>query len=152
MSLLRLFFSFRGRAGRGGFWLVSLAWLALGFVLDYVWTVTGVKEVQIGENHFVDAAFVLPLLTMLVSCVAIGVKRLHDRNKSAWWALLFYVGPPAIQILASLNDLDAAIMVWLMVLSGALSIWALVELGCLSGTRGANRFGLDPLAPDTAGG
>src|SRR5690349_17977431 len=33
MSLLRLFFSFRGRAGRGGFWLVSLAWLALGFVL-----------------------------------------------------------------------------------------------------------------------
>ena len=152
MSLLRLFFSFRGRAGRGGFWLVSLAWLALGFVLDYVWTVTGVKEVQIGENHFVDAAFVLPLLTMLVSCVAIGVKRLHDRNKSAWWALLFYVGPPAIQILASLNDLDAAIMVWLMVLSGALSIWALVELGCLSGTRGANRFGPDPLAPDTAGG
>src|SRR5262249_17776086 len=67
MSLLRLFFSFRGRASRGGFWLVSLTWGVLGFVLDYVWSVTDAKNVQIGENHVVDAAFVLPLLTLLVS-------------------------------------------------------------------------------------
>ena len=152
MNLLRLFFSFRGRASRGGFWLVSLTWGALGFVLDYVWAVTGLKEVQVGENHLVDAAFVLPLLALFVSCLAVSIKRLHDRNRRGWWMLLFYVAPPAIQMVAPLDGLDSAVMVSLMVLSGAITVWALIALGCLPGTRGPNRYGPDPLAPGTARG
>lgn len=147
MNALRLFFSFHGRASRAGFWLVSLTWGVLGLGFDYAWTATGAAQVQVGRNHLVDAAFVLPMLVMLVSCVAIAVRRLHDRNKSAWWMLLFYVAPPVIQALAPIGDLDSSAFVWLMVLSGALSVWALIELGCLAGTRGPNRYGSDPLAP-----
>src|SRR5262249_37311008 len=111
---------------------------------------SGAKDVGLGNSHFADAAYVLPLLTLFVSCFAIGIKRLHDRNKPAWWILLFYVAPPAMQAFASLGELDSSAAVWLMLLSGAISIWAIIELGCLAGTRGPNRFGADPLAPDTA--
>jgi uncharacterized membrane protein YhaH (DUF805 family) len=148
-----LFFSFRGRAGRAGFWLVSLTWGVLGLVFDAIWSATGAAQVPVGRNHVVDVAFALPFLVMLVSCVAIAIKRLHDRNKSAWWVLLFYVAPPVLQAIAPLYDLEPALTVCLMVLSGALSLWALIELGCLRGTRGPNRHGPDPLlapAPEPA--
>ena len=149
-NMPRLFFSFRGRAGRAGFWLVSLSWGVLGLVFDAIWSATGAAQVPVGRNHLVDVAFALPMLVMVASCVAIGAKRLHDRNRSAWWLLPFYVAPPVLQAIAPLYDLESAVLVWLMVLSGALSLWALIELGCLRGTRGPNRFGPDPLlAPAT---
>jgi uncharacterized membrane protein YhaH (DUF805 family) len=148
-NMPRLFFSFRGRAGRAAFWLVSLTWGVLGLGFDAIWSATGAAQVQVGRNHFVDVAFALPLLVMLVSCVAIAVKRLHDRNRSAWWILLFYVAPPVLQAIAPLDALESVVMVSLMILSGALSLWALIELGCLRGTRGPNRHGPDPLAPAT---
>ena len=50
---------------------------------------------------------------------ALNVKRLHDRNKSAWWVIvtfLPYIGP----------------------------IFVIVELGILDGTKGPNQFGADP--------
>ena len=148
MNLLRLFFSFRGRAGRASFWLVSLAWVVLSLIFGVVWSATGAADVQVGHDRRVDAAFGLWMLVLLASGLAIAVKRLHDRNKPAWWLLLFYVAPPAIETIAELNDLDSAATVWLMVLSGALSLWALLDLGCLRGTRGPNRYGPDPLLPE----
>ena len=149
-NMPRLFFSFRGRANRAAFWLVSLTWGVLGLAFDAIWSATGAAQVQVGRNHFVDVAFALPMLVMLVSCVAIGIRRLHDRNKSAWWLLLFYLAPPILQATAPLYEMESAVMVGLMVLSGALSLWALIELGCLRGTHGPNRYGPDPLlAPAT---
>jgi uncharacterized membrane protein YhaH (DUF805 family) len=81
---------------------------------------------------------------VLTSCLAIGVTRLHDRNKSAWWVLLFYFCPPIVETLASLNALDSA-MVFLNILSLAITLWAFVELGFWRGTFGPNRYGPDPL-------
>jgi uncharacterized membrane protein YhaH (DUF805 family) len=152
-NMPRLFFSFHGRAGRAAFWLVALTWGVLGLAFDAIWSGTGAAQVPVGGNHFVDAAFAAPLLVMLVSCVAIAIKRLHDRNKRAWWLLPFYVAPPVLQAIAPLDPLESALMVALMVLSGILSLWALVELGCLRGTHGPNRYGPDPLlapAPEPA--
>src|SRR4029077_10007559 len=75
-NMPHLFFSFRGRANRAGFWLVSLTWGVLGLAFDAVWTATDVAQVPVGRNHLVDVAFALPMLVMLVSCVAIGIRRL----------------------------------------------------------------------------
>ena len=52
----------------------------------------------------------------IISSIALTIKRLHDRNKSAWWFLLAFV--PVF---------------------GAL--WYLVEVGFLPGTQGANKYG-----------
>lgn len=78
---------------------------------------------------------------------AIAVKRLHDRDKSAWWMVPFFVIPtlyntfgerlPDIHVLDTL--LAAAIFL--------LYLWGFVELYCLKGSRKTNRFGADPLTP-----
>jgi len=144
MNLMKIFFSFRGRANRAAFWLVSVTWFVVAPVLYYAWTASGGPELSFGVNHLADAAFILAALPLLASCFAIGVTRLHDRNKSAWWLLLFYFCPPILETLASLNVLDSA-MVLLNILSLAITLWAFVELGFLRGTFGPNLYGPDPM-------
>jgi uncharacterized membrane protein YhaH (DUF805 family) len=144
MNLMKIFFSFRGRANRAAFWLVSMTWFVVAPVLYYAWTAAGGSELSFGVNHRADAAFIVVAITVLTSCLAIGVTRLHDRNKSAWWVLLFYFCPPIVETLALLNALDSA-MVFLNILSLAITLWAFVELGFWRGTFGPNRYGPDPL-------
>jgi uncharacterized membrane protein YhaH (DUF805 family) len=146
MDWLKLFFSFRGRVNRAGFWTVSVTWFVLGEALNYIWSESGAAEIPFGRNHLLDAAFIAAALPALASCLAVCVTRLHDRNKSAGWLMPFLFCPPVIEVIASLNDLDAALMVALTVLAGALSLWAFVELGLMRGTAGANAYGPDPLA------
>jgi hypothetical protein len=56
---------------------------------------------------------------------AMGVRRLHDTDRSGWWWLIGFI--PLIGIIV------------------------LIVFGCFEGTRGPNRFGPDPLAaPDAA--
>jgi uncharacterized membrane protein YhaH (DUF805 family) len=93
----------------------------------------------------VNTALVLGSLPVLVSCLAISVRRLHDRDRSGWWLLVFVVCPLAFQGAGSLNTLDAGPAVALLVASLVLSIWGFIELGCVPGTSGPNRYGLDPL-------
>ena len=85
------------------------------------------------------AAFVL--LILMVSGVAVGTKRLHDRNKSGWWLLLFYLVPPMLNGLGKMTGLPLIFTVSSLVVS----IWALVELGFLRGTSRPNEYGPDPL-------
>ena len=60
-------------------------------------------------------------LALMWPLIAISAKRWHDRDKSGWWVLIVLV----------------PVVGW---------AWALVDNGFLRGTRGANRFGADPLA------
>src|ERR1700730_7281164 len=82
-------------------------------------------------------------IALFVSGFAIGIKRLHDRNKSGWWLLLFYLGPAILSVVRV--GLRAAtgsggLRIVFSLASLAVSIWALVELGCLRGTVGANKY------------
>ena len=74
--------------------------------------------------------------------LAVGAKRLHDRDKSAWWLLLFYAVP---SVLSSAADRIEGGGIILHLVSFAITIWAIIELGFLRGTIGPNRFGPDPL-------
>jgi uncharacterized membrane protein YhaH (DUF805 family) len=144
-ELGRLFFSFRGRAAKMAFWLVSIAWFAFTEAFDYWWTERGLAAAELHDRTMVNAALFLGSLPALVSCFAICVRRLHDRDKSAWWLLVFVVAPLLLQGAASLNTFDAGPVVALMVASLVLSLWGFIELGCVPGTSGPNRYGLDPL-------
>jgi uncharacterized membrane protein YhaH (DUF805 family) len=95
----------------------------------------------------------LPLLFRVVvtpiavwCCAAILIKRLHDRNKSGWWMVPFFVVPGLYhQFEDRLGDTYAAGFVGLV--AAILGLWCFIEIACLSGTSGPNRFGPDPLAP-----
>jgi uncharacterized membrane protein YhaH (DUF805 family) len=82
--------------------------------------------------------------TLLLSWVyvATAIKRLHDRDKSAWWAIPYLVMPSLYgQFSARLPDSH------LMLLSAwaAILFAGFVDLYCLKGTRSTNRFGPNPL-------
>jgi uncharacterized membrane protein YhaH (DUF805 family) len=136
-----LFFGFSGRIPRKTYWLASLA------VIAYLLVAFAVVAVLFLESGDAFGTLFLPGLLLSVPAVwaglAIGVKRLHDRDKSGWWVLLFYWLPGVLERMSDRMGEGGGALV-LLLLSVAISIWALVEIGFLRGTMGANRFGPDP--------
>jgi uncharacterized membrane protein YhaH (DUF805 family) len=94
------YFDFSGRAARSEFWL---------WVLFCV--------VAIAVTVVVPPICAIFILSVFLPSMAIGVRRLHDLDRTGWWMLLSLVP-----------------------LAGPL---ALVVLSCLRGTQGPNRFGPD---------
>src|SRR5262249_40775893 len=95
-------------------------------------------------------------IAILISSIAVGIKRLHDRNKSGWFLLIFYLVPgilAAIGVGMALvglgSDSTGASLVGMILnlAAAAVGIWAFVELGCLRGTVGPNQYGPDPVPP-----
>ena len=138
-----IFLSFQGRLNRKPYWLGTIAILSL--IIIGVFGVTFLA----GGGGGVVAIGVIYLL-LLWPTLAISVKRLHDRDKSAWWLVVFYVVPALLNVLGEAGDGDGVGAIIFGLGGLAISIWALVELGFLRGTVGANRFGPDPLAPPAA--
>jgi uncharacterized membrane protein YhaH (DUF805 family) len=145
MDWLRLFFSFRGRLDRAGYWTVSLTWFGLALVAAVVWPGSGMSGLLFGGTDPVGVPAVLAAVPALVSSLAVCVRRLHDRGKSGWWMAVFVICP-LLEALASLTNIVASVSVPLMILSIAIGVWAFIELACLPGSAGANRYGPAPLA------
>jgi len=82
--------------------------------------------------------------------MSIAVRRLHDRNKSAWWLLLYQGLPLLLGIVEGLMGVSgggSGPANLLEFVGFCLSMWVLVDLGILRGSAGPNKFGDDPLGP-----
>lgn len=150
MDWTTLFFSFRGRINRAKYWLVGLIYVAAWMVftvLAIAW-LGGVDPEQL--FRFAGGALLIWLIAIALglagtwSGLATGIKRLHDRDKSGWWILLFWFGP---SLLGGSNQTmeDSPVSLVLALIGLGIAIWGFVELGCLRGTRGPNQYGPDPL-------
>jgi uncharacterized membrane protein YhaH (DUF805 family) len=141
-----LFFKFNGRANRARFWIAVLVFTVINVVLAVVGYVTDQSAVFQAVNGMLS-------IVILIASIAVGVKRLHDRNKSGWYLLLFYLVPSilvAIGILIGAFVEDSTIIATVLgLLAFAIGVWAFVEMGCLRGTIGVNQYGPDPVAPAT---
>jgi uncharacterized membrane protein YhaH (DUF805 family) len=82
-------------------------------------------------------------IVLFISGLAVSAKRLHDRDKSAWWILPYYFGPG---IISAIGEYAGAAKLVFTVLSLLLSLWVIIDLGFLRGTSGPNKYGPDPLA------
>jgi uncharacterized membrane protein YhaH (DUF805 family) len=90
MPISQLLFSFRGRLNRLPYWFTSIAILVLIFVV----VVVLLTVMDVGASLFVIIGVLyIPLLWI---AFALGAKRLHDRDKSAWWLLLFGCSPGTV--------------------------------------------------------
>lgn len=136
-TLVELFFSFQGRANRAKFWGIGLLNAAI----------MGVAFFGMLMTNSVVAWVVLGLAAVaaIVSGYAVGARRLHDRDKSAWWLLVYYLLPGLISPAGAVSS-SVGFIALLGLVSLGISIAAFVDLGCLRGTIGDNRFGPDPLA------
>jgi uncharacterized membrane protein YhaH (DUF805 family) len=149
MGGLSKYLSFQGRARRARFWLTAIA--IYGAILVSALLAMGLS----GILPFLGILFLPVFALSIVASLANATRRLHDRNKSAWWLLLF-VGVPAILLAPgeaarmTPGSESAGFAGLCALISLPFSIWGFVEMGCLRGTTGANRFGDDPLRPATA--
>src|SRR5438128_1833923 len=128
----RRYAEFSGRSRRREFWqfvlfnyVVAFAWgAALGLVLLLLTLADAREETMMTISYILIVPYALYSLWVVIPGLAVTVRRLHDLDKSGW-ALLFALIPLVGPVL--------------------LIIWYATE-----GTRGANRFGPDPLAGDAA--
>ena len=91
-------------------------------------------------------AKLLGISLLLWPYFAISIKRLHDRDKSGWWMVPFFVAPGLYN---QFDDRlpDSYFMMLPALIVFVLYVWGFVEMYCLKGSRKTNRFGADPLAP-----
>jgi uncharacterized membrane protein YhaH (DUF805 family) len=137
------YWSLSGRATRIQWWRFQI-YAMFGYIV-VLFTAIGIGDDRLRVG-FVAAAVAVFLLAL----VAVAFKRLHDRNKSAWWLLLFYGVPVFCHGGAYLAG---AAYTWYLVAPAVLiNLWALIELGFLRGTRGPNRYGEDPSGAEDPGG
>jgi len=146
MNWGHLFFQFDGRVNRAKFWIAALIFAAINVVLAILGYVMDQSVVFQALNSMLG-------IVILISSIAVGVKRLHDRNKSGWYLLLFYLVPSILVVIGVLIGAfveDSTIIATVLgLLAFAIGVWAFVEMGCLRGTIGINQYGPDPVAPAT---
>lgn len=169
MSTAHYLFGFRGRINRAKVWLYLLIAIGFGIVMGIVaalgfdlkptvdsvmaqihvhahpghidWSKVVCPAMK-GPLSYVAAALLAALYLVAVWInLAVYAKRLHDRNRSAWW-LLLYVGLPAV-LDVKIGTPGHGVFHAVAILIG---LWVFIDLWCLRGTRGSNRYGVDPLA------
>ena len=145
MPMSQLLFSFTGRLNRKPYWLTTLCLILIFLVIIVLIVAIGGASILDGDLSGLGVAIILIILLyipLLWIGLALGAKRLHDRNKSAWWLVLFWIVPAILQGIG--EQIDGIGLIF--TLAGlALSIWGLVEIGFLRGTVGPNQYGPDPL-------
>lgn len=165
MDWVDYLFSFKGRINRAKYWLFFV--IVFGVILVSVMIAAVFIGISKGQGKpmaslppFEIAAAIVGILVglgafgvLMISSFAIYVKRLHDRDKSAWWIIPFVILPSLLRgigdAFSGTPDSPTGVGALLSLISLPLSIWAFVEIGCLRGTVGSNRFGPDPLGgPD----
>jgi uncharacterized membrane protein YhaH (DUF805 family) len=82
--VLENYTTFTGRAGRAEYWYYVLAYIIICIIISIVESILGI-EGRRGEGGILNDLF---SLAVLLPSIAVGVRRLHDSDKSGWWLLL----------------------------------------------------------------
>jgi uncharacterized membrane protein YhaH (DUF805 family) len=143
-DLFEFLFGASGRINRAKYWRSLPIYCVAGlFVAVILFAAAG-----LAAPLFI-VMVLLVLIPWLMWGFAIHTERLHDRDKSAWWLVMFFLLPGALGQIEKLAWFAAGIgtvLHFILALAAfALTIWGFVEIGCLRGTAGANSYGPDPL-------
>jgi len=112
LTFLDIYFTFNGRLPVDAIWLYLIIPLFIVRIVTYT-LLKNIFLFDVEIKIIIDFFLLSPILS-------ISVKRWHDRDKSAWWLLMYLV----------------PIIGW---------IWVFIELALLDGPPGKNKYGDDPL-------
>jgi uncharacterized membrane protein YhaH (DUF805 family) len=125
----RRYFEFSGRSRRKEYWMFSLLCFLVGTAISIIFGRT-IYSASTSYGGYVNFTTLTPagsviywifVLASFIPSIAVWIRRLHDIDRSGWWALLIFL----------------PILGW----------FTLFVFACLDGTRGSNRFGPDPKNP-----
>ena len=142
-TFFKRYFDFEGRSSRAEYW-----WFVLFNYLIYI--AAFILDIIFFGIAAMDEAFlfqVLWSLATLIGVISLGVRRLHDIDKTGFWFLYIY-SPLLVLVPALLFDSGGDFFAFLIVIA-LLAIFALAitvfVFSLLPGTKGRNRFGENPL-------
>ena len=155
--MLGFYFSPFCRISRKDFWLkyiLVLVGLSIAAIIVDMVVFAGVRVTQ--DTGPVEGVVNVAILWPQV---ALTTKRFHDRGMSGWWQLLFNIAIAAGGVFAYSALLEAGVERGLpipdnlypplLIGGGMLVVFGFAELvilGFLPGTKGANKYGDDPLS------
>jgi uncharacterized membrane protein YhaH (DUF805 family) len=114
---LKRYAQFTGRSRRKEYWMFVLLMFVAGIVASILDGILGLK----GAGLYGPLSLIL-MLGVLIPSIAVGIRRLHDTDRSGWW------------ILIALIPLVGAII--------------LIVFYATDGTNGSNQYGPDPKTGD----
>ena len=135
---------FSGRAPRAEYWWYALGLIIVFIILSVVESIVGLKGMVFG---IYGPLTILLWAATIVPGLAVGVRRLHDTNRSAWWLLLLV--PYAISAVLAMRAVASGSLVGLgsagvLGLIGLLCAIALLVFMVLPSTPGDNNYGANP--------
>jgi uncharacterized membrane protein YhaH (DUF805 family) len=145
--------NFAGRAPRAEYWWFTLAVVVASFVISIIEGIVGLNGMIWGTY---GPLTLLLWLATLVPSIAVGVRRLHDTNRSGWWLLLplvpyclgFIFGGAALMRAAesgsSSGMMASAGVAGIFMIIGAICALVLLVFMVLPSTPGDNRYGPNP--------
>jgi uncharacterized membrane protein YhaH (DUF805 family) len=135
LDRLRALLSFQGRLDRLGFWrayLLILAVASINLIVAYAAMI---------HVHPAFGVLLAPIVPLLVANLAITVRRLHDRGKSGWWLVIFFIAPGVAGGVLGEVPLNPLVTLVIALVALGLEIWGFVEIGFLRGRAAPNAFG-----------
>ena len=114
------YFDFKGRSTRSEYWWWLLFVVLAGIALTIV-------DMGIGRFNYESGDGLLSglfKLATLIPGLALGARRLHDINKSAWWLLMW--------------------LSFLLIIPMIIPVIVLLVWAARQGDNGTNRYGPDP--------
>jgi uncharacterized membrane protein YhaH (DUF805 family) len=128
LKVLKQYADFNGRARRTEFWMFILFSAIASAILGLVDSLIGTARFIASGGYFYSPGVLGGIygLAVLVPTLAVGVRRLHDTDRTGWWWLL-----------------------WLIPIVGQI---ILIVFWALEGTPGANQYGPDPKQDAMIGG
>ncbi len=157
---LWILFGTGGRIGRATFAVglvaaIALFWLGIHASLAALpWMAEILAPQGINAGFALNAIWLALGLLLVWSLIALGAKRLRDRNRSPWWIVVVVV---PLAALALLNDAIFLVsrsftlpkwVQWVVLIdSGLIGVWVLLE-----GLSGRSRRPIITLSPPTAPG
>ncbi len=171
MSAKFLFFSFAGRISRLYWWLGMLAveLTSLSVTMALLWLMGEDPTFYWNDeppNAQTALAEIIAFLLTLRVALAIDIKRIHDRGRSAYLLVPLYLtllmliafdatGSNPLFVWPDEQELHAVFPVFLlarislMIAFMVYIVWLVFELGFRKGIAGPTKYGADPLAPLT---
>lgn len=148
VCLKEKFATFSGRACRSEYWWFVLFNFLIGVVTSILDAVLG-TEILLGTDRYGNPKILgiittIVALGLLVPWFAVCFRRLHDRNKSGWYAFL-----PLILIIAGAIFSGVPILALILLVAGlGFGVYTFV-MTVLKGDNGRNDYGPDPLNPNS---